>query len=64
MSEPCSWCKCEQHKPLCPLYPEFGYNENGVPRTESQRYQYFYELGRKFAQRRNEIAMKILRGEK
>lgn len=58
-------CHCggtaERHKELCPLFPQFGYDPNGVPYTESQLPKLASELGRKMAERRNKIVMDALK---
>ncbi len=64
MSEKCNWCSGtrDKHSMICPLYPEFGYDENGVPHTESQVRKDFEELGRKMAREMNERFMKAWLG--
>jgi hypothetical protein len=56
MSEKCNWCSGtrDKHSMLCPLYPEFGYDENWVPYTESQWPRHCREVGAKLANKYND----------
>jgi hypothetical protein len=59
MSEKCNWCSGtrDKHSMICALYPEFGYDENGVPYTESQWPRHCREVGAKMAKKYNDAVM-------
>ena len=60
----CSWCNRPQalHHPTCPRYPEFGYDKNGVPHTESQIGKAFEAIGREHAERINKAVLQEITG--